>query len=115
MKILIIGSRSVKKFDLFPYVGANVDMIISGGANGIDTIAEEYADKHKISKLIIRPRYDLYGRAAPIKRNEEMVDLADEIIVIWDGTSKGTKYSIDYAEKKGKKVNLIMFKEGSEI
>ena len=37
-----------------------------------------------------------------------MIDMADEIIVIWDGTSKGTKYSIDYAAKKGKKMNLIM-------
>ena len=108
MKILIIGSRSVTNFDLSPYVPKETDMIISGGAKGIDTIAEEYADKHKISKLIIRPRYDLYGRAAPIKRNEEMIDMADEIIVIWDGTSKGTKYSIDYAAKKGKKMNLIM-------
>ena len=108
MKLLIVGSRSIKNFDLSDYVTSEVDMIISGGANGVDSLAEEYADKKKLSKIIIRPRYDLYGRAAPIKRNEIMVDMSDELLVVWDGVSKGTKYTVDYAKKKNKKVRMVM-------
>lgn len=52
MKILIAGSRSIKEFDLTPYIPAGTDMIISGGANGVDMLAEKYADKHKLSKTI---------------------------------------------------------------
>ena len=74
MKLLIVGSRSIKDFDLSPYVGAEVDTIISGGACGIDRLAEQYADRHRLSKYILRPHYELYGRAAPIKRNEQMVE-----------------------------------------
>lgn len=107
MKLLIVGSRSIKNFDLSDYVTYEVDMIISGGANGVDSLAEEYADKKKLSKIIIRPRYDLYGRAAPIKRNEIMVDMADEVLVIWDGVSRGTKYTADYAKKKNKPVRIV--------
>ena len=107
MKLLIVGSRSIKNFDLSDYVTSEVDMIISGGANGVDSLAEEYADKKKLSKIIIRPRYDLYGRAAPIKRNEIMVDMSDELLVVWDGVSKGTKYTVDYAKKKNKKVRIV--------
>ena len=45
MKLAVVGSRSIKCFDLSPYISDNVDTIISGGANGIDTLAEEYADR----------------------------------------------------------------------
>lgn len=89
------------------YIPNDTELIISGGANGIDRIAEEYADKKRISKLIIRPRYDIYGRGAPIKRNEIMVDAADVVLVIWDGSSRGTKYTVDYAKKQNKQIILV--------
>lgn len=111
MRILIVGSRSIEEFDLSKYVPKSTELIISGGASGVDLIAEKYADKNKISKLILRPKYELYGRAAPLKRNEIMVDLADEVLIIWDGKSRGTKYTADYAVKKNKKVKLIIVEE----
>lgn len=107
MKLLIVGSRSITNFDLSPYVPSDVDTIISGGACGIDNLAEHYADFHHLSKYIVRPRYDLYGRAAPIKRNDQMVDMADAVLIIWDGASKGTKHTLSYAQKKNKPVTLV--------
>ena len=107
MKLMIAGSRSISDIDLSQYIPKGVELIISGGAAGVDTLAEKYADEKKISKLILRPRYDLYGRGAPLKRTESMVDIADEIIVIWDGKSKGSDYTVKYAEKKNKKLTLI--------
>ena len=107
MKLLVVGSREITNFDLSPYIPDGVDMIISGGANGIDKAAEKYADSHRISKIIIRPQYERYGRGAPLKRNQEMVDMADSVLVIWDGKSRGTKFTMDYAEKVGKRVTLI--------
>ena len=108
MKLLIAGSRGIENFDLSDYIPDETELIISGGANGIDKLAEKYADKNKLSKLILRPRYHLYGKAAPIKRNESMVDLCDCVLVIWDGISRGTKYTIDYAKKKNKPTNIVM-------
>ena len=107
MKLLIAGSRSIRNFDLAPYIPDGVEQVISGGANGVDTLAEEYADKKRISKIILRPDYARYGKSAPLKRNEEMVKMADVVLVIWDGVSRGTKYTVDYAEKQGKKVVLV--------
>lgn len=107
MNLLIVGSRSITDFDLAPHIPKEVDTIISGGACGIDSLAEEYADFHRISKYILRPRYDLYGRAAPIKRNEQMVDMADSVLVIWDGVSKGAQYTLKYAKKKNKQITLV--------
>ena len=107
MKMLIAGSRSIHNFDLSPYVDGKIDTIISGGAPGVDTLAERYADTHGLSKYIVRPRYDLYGRAAPLKRNEQMVDIADVVLVVWDGHSNGTSYTIEYAKKKNKDIKII--------
>ena len=108
MKLLIAGSRSIKEFDLSPYIAPDVDTIISGAANGVDTIAEQYADKHKLSKIILRPDYRRYKRGAPLKRNDAMVELADMVLVIWDGVSRGSKHTIDYAKKLNKEVRVII-------
>ena len=107
MKLLIVGSRSITSFDLSPYVPSETELIISGGATGIDTLAEEYADQKKISKLILRPQYYKYGKAAPLKRNECMVDLADQVLIIWDGISRGAQYTAKYAKKMGKPFRII--------
>ena len=108
MKLLIVGSRTITDFDLTGHIPAETDLIISGGAKGIDTVAEKYADEHGIEKLIFYPQYENYGRAAPLKRNEEMVNAADAVLAVWDGESRGTKYALNYAKKMGKKIIEII-------
>lgn len=108
MKIMIAGSRSILHFDLEKYIPEDTELIISGGAKGVDTLAEQYADRRGISKLILRPDYRRYGRAAPLIRNRKMVDLADRIIIIWDGSSRGTRHTIEYAESISKSITLII-------
>ena len=108
MKLLIAGSRGIEDFDISNYITKETVLIISGGANGVDSIAERYADKNKISKLILRPQYALYGKGAPLKRNETMVDISDAVLLIWDGVSKGSKYTMDYAKKHNKPITVII-------
>ena len=114
IKILIAGSRSIEDFDLSPYVPPHTTMIISGGAKGVDKLAEQYADKHRISKLVLQPWYELYGKIAPIKRDELMVDLADEVLIVWDGVSRGAKYTAEYARKSGKRVTVLLYDQHGE-
>ena len=107
MTLLIAGSRSIQQFDLSPYIPSETDCIISGGANGIDSLAEIYADQHRLSKIILRPQYHLYKRNAPLIRNKKMVELADSVLIIWDGSSKGTRHTIEYAQKLNKPIVLV--------
>ena len=111
MKLLIAGSRSIKDFDLSKHIPPETKFIISGCASGIDSLAEAYADHHRLSKLILRPQYDLYGRSAPLRRNESMVEIADAVLIIWDGVSRGTKYTVEYAKKKNKAVIIVQINE----
>ena len=41
MRLLIVGSRSIENFDLSGYVPSKTELIISGGAKGVDFSAEK--------------------------------------------------------------------------
>ena len=107
MKIAVAGSRSILKIDLAPYVSEG-DEIVSGGARGVDSLAAAYAKAHNLKLVEFLPDYARYGRGAPIKRNYEIVDYADRVVVFWDGQSKGTLSVIKYAEKTGKPCEVVL-------
>lgn len=104
MKVAIIGSRSLIINDLKKYLPENTTEIVSGGAKGIDTCAKELAIRENLILTEFLPDYEKYGRAAPLKRNEKIVDYADLILAFWDEKSKGTKNVIDLSLKKNKKL-----------
>lgn len=85
----------------------NVSTIISGGAVGVDSFAAEYAKGHCIELVEFLPEYDKYGRSAPLIRNKKIVDLCDEVFAFWDGKSRGTMHTVNYAKKLGKPVHLF--------
>jgi|AGTN01.2.fsa_nt_gi Protein of unknown function (DUF2493). len=105
MRIAIIGSGSLT-CDIGKYIPAETTEIVSGGARGVDRLAERWADERRIPKLIIKPDYARYGKAAPLWRNFLIVDLADSVVAVWDGQSLGTMATIRYARKTGKPVQV---------
>lgn len=108
MKLAIIGSRSLTNIDISPYIPEGVTEIVTGGATGIDSLAEAYADSQKLSKHIIRPRYQIYlPKIAPLERNKLIVHDCDVLLAFWDCISSGTLYTIRYAETLGKPFRVI--------
>ena len=112
MKIAIIGSRETGNINFKLLLENHLDIsvndtIISGGARGIDTLAAMYAKKQGMKLLEFRPDYATFGRGATFVRNRLIVDMADVVVAFWNGTSRGTKYTIDYAKKKYVPVILI--------
>ena len=70
-------------------------------AKGADTYAKEYTLKNNIPTIEFLPDYRKYGRKAPLIRNLQIVDNCEFLLAFWDGKSRGTKCTIEYAEKKG--------------
>ena len=99
MKIAIIGSRSLSINNLEEYIPKDTSEIVSGGATGIDTSARNYALSNNIKLTEFLPKYNKYGKLAPLKRNIEIMEYSDYIIAFWDGKSKGTKFVIDNCKK----------------
>lgn len=109
----ICGSRSLTDLNLDYFLNPKeIGEVVTGGAAGIDTLAELWAKRHKIEWICYLPRYDIYGsKYAPLKRNEDIVNYIDKLIVFWDNISAGTKYTMDYAVKLGKPVELHLVEE----
>lgn len=103
--VAVIGSRGVD-MSIDAFIPAQTSEIITGGAEGVDQLAEQYAREHNLPCTVIRPDYSRYGRAAPLVRNREIIERADLVVAIWDGVSKGTKNSLDYARKLNKEVRI---------
>ena len=113
MKLAIIGSSTIKNISVDDYIPKVVDEIVSGGAVGIDTLAREYATKKRIKLTELLPEYHIYGKAAPIIRNEKIAAYADEAIAFWDGKSRGTKYTIRQFQKLKKRIVIIEIESNS--
>lgn len=107
MKLAIIGSRNCPPINIEEHLKYVPDTIISGGAVGVDTYAQEFAKKKGLKLIIFYPNYEKYGKAAPLKRNELIVAECDCLIAFWDGVSRGTKFTIDYATKQNKPVKIV--------
>ena len=117
MKVAIVGSRNSCEEDynfLLKEIPVNTSEIISGGAKGIDKLAKRFALSHGLKITEITPDYENApaARSAPLIRNKEIVDKADMVFAFWDGESKGTKYTMDYCQKCGKEMKVVLCKDG---
>lgn len=115
MKLVVIGSRGFNNYDLLFQELKKIEeveiigLIVSGGAAGADTLAERYARENNIPVLVIKPEWDLYGKAAGFIRNEKLWDNATHGIAFWDGQSKGTAHSFQIAKKQNKPLTVIRY------
>lgn len=111
MRVVIAGSRSISDYNILETAIVmsefEITKVISGHARGVDRLGELWARKHKIPVQIFLPDWDRWGKSAGIRRNVEMLKVADGLIALWDGTSRGTKHSIDKAREMGLKVFVM--------
>jgi len=110
LKLFVLGSDGISDFDLTPYVPIETDTIITYGNNYIHRLAEEFADLRQISKFIMRPQHSACGFNERKFLIEQMINIADAILVIWDGKSKEIKHVLDYTEKIRKLMCSVIVK-----
>jgi predicted Rossmann-fold nucleotide-binding protein len=114
MRVAIIGSRKYSDMEQVKrYVEELPEetIVISGGAKGVDSMAEEVARQRGLEVVVIRPDYAAFPgrpRSAPIARNREIVRQADRVVAFWDGESRGTHNAIAFALQEGKAVVLFL-------
>jgi tRNA-splicing ligase RtcB len=100
MKLVIFGSRGITDIaEVERAVAASgvlpqVTEIISGGAKGVDTLAQQYAEQCGIPFRLFPPDWEKHGNSAGARRNEEMAAHADFGVAVWDGKSRGTEHMI---------------------
>ena len=109
MKLGIVGSRKfvdyeyIKQKVLENYRIEDIDTIVSGGAKGVDSCAEEFAREFNKQMIVFHPDWDTYGKQAGFLRNGDIVAASDELIA-FPGVTHGTRDTIQKAHYDGKKV-----------
>lgn len=110
MKVIIAGSREgVEYSDVVTAMkesGFVPTEIVSGKARGADTFGEQWAKENNVPIKEFPANWEKYKRKAGPLRNEEMGNYADALVAVWDGSSRGTRHMINYAEKKGLKIHI---------
>ena len=113
MKVVVAGSRVISElyYVQFAIKSANIYIgeLVSGGANGIDKLGEQWARENNINIKLFPADWDQYGKSAGPMRNAEMADYCDAAIILWDGKSKGTFNMIENIKKRKKPLHLSVF------
>jgi hypothetical protein len=118
MKLAIVGSRSI--YDYAPVKALldevlmdnqHITTVVSGGAMGIDRFAAIWAKDNNLQLIEHIPDWQTNGRAAGFIRNEQIIKDADYVVAIWDGVSKGTVNSMQWAKRFNKPLMVCNFFE----
>lgn len=120
MRLAIVGTRKFTNYELFlekleTHYPLAFDPryieIVSGGAKGVDTLAEQFAKNRELKMKVFKPDYSRFGKGAPLVRNGQIVEYADVCVAFIDDESRGTKYTIEKFRNANKKVVIIFFSE----
>lgn len=109
-KVLVCGGRDFRDTALFDRQMCELDNyvcigeIIHGGANGADTMAGCWGDKHNIPVTVYAANWSLHGRAAGPRRNEKMLYEGKPDYVIAFPGGRGTAHMVKIAKAAGVKV-----------
>ena len=115
VKLAIVGSRTFKDYNILEkhildlYKIEDIELIISGGAIGADTLGDEFAKKYNILMKPYLPDWKKYGNRAGMIRNEHIIRNADKVIAFFDGRSPGTSNSISIAQKLNIPLEIINY------
>ena len=115
---MIVGSRSFsdyaflkKKMDYLLSLQNGRVVIVSGGARGADSLAEQYAKEKGYETIIFHADWSL-GKGAGYIRNREMHEYLSRqkkrgVVAFWDGKSKGTQHSFSLAKEYKNPIKII--------
>lgn len=111
----IAGSRTYCNYEVFERRlnelvathGWTIDAIVSGGAQGVDKMAERYAKEHKLKMQVLPANWQKYGKSAGYIRSVDIVNLSDVVVAFPTPDSKGTRHTITIAKEKKKPVYVF--------
>jgi len=110
MRVAIVGSREYpnpKVVEAYVWNMPRENVIVSGGARGVDSIAVAKAKSLGMDTVVYEPDWEGRGRGAGLERNTTIVENCDRVIAFWDGKSRGTMDTVRKARATGKPVTVV--------
>jgi NADP-dependent 3-hydroxy acid dehydrogenase YdfG len=119
VRVAIVGSRRFSEpARVSDYVNALPPRasIITGSASGVDAAATKAARAKGIPVQVIPASFDeLSDAARSAARNQRLVDACDVLVAFWDGSSKGTRSTVERALDSGKEVHVFVMRGNQPV
>lgn len=86
-RVGVVGSREFKNYDQLETeldkILVEDDWIISGGAKGVDSMAQRYAKEKGYNIKIYYPKYHRFGKGATFIRNKLIAEDSDLVVAFY--------------------------------
>jgi predicted Rossmann fold nucleotide-binding protein DprA/Smf involved in DNA uptake len=112
LKVAIVGSRHyAAPSRVTEYVGSlpRGASIVTGSASGVDAAATKAAREKGIPVQVLPASFEeLADASKAAARNQRLVDACDVLVAFWDGSSRGTRTTVERALDSGKEVHVFV-------
>ena len=90
--VAITGGKAVADADA---IWSTLDMarakygdmvLLHGGGPGVEKIAASWADARGVDQVVCRPDWSAHGKAAPFRRNDELLNLLPKGVIAFPGS-----------------------------
>ena len=81
-------------------------ILVHGGGPGIERIAAQWAERNGVHQVVCKPDWTAHGRAAPFRRNDELLNLLPKGVIAFPGSGI-TENLVDKAVKLGIPVQRV--------
>ncbi len=75
-------------------------VLVHGGGPGVEKIAASWAERNGVHQVVCKPDWDRHGRAAPFRRNDELLNLLPKGVIAFPGSGI-TENLVDKARTLG--------------
>jgi len=83
--------------------------IITGSASGVDAAATKAARARGLGVQVMPASFEEMSDASKsAARNQRLVDACDVLVAFWDGSSAGTRRTVERALDAGKEVHVFL-------
>ena len=116
MKLIIAGSRDLLVDADFvdqaiKFFRLDVEEVVSGGGGNVDESGEDWSNWHlEKEPKIFKANWSQEGIAAGPIRNSKMAEYADALLLIWDGSSKGSSSMKKEMQKRKKPIYEVILR-----
>ena len=75
-------------------------VLVHGGGPGVERIAASWAERNGVHQIVCKPDWNAHGRAAPFRRNDELLNLLPKGVIAFPGSGI-TDNLVDKARQLG--------------
>ena len=83
-------------------------VLVHGGGPGVEKVAASWAEARGVDQVVCRPDWAAHGKAAPFRRNDELLNLLPKGLIAFPATASGITHNlIDKARRLGIPVYVV--------